>query len=111
MKSLYATILSWFAVLLALLIALCYVVLELVQLIWGRTAVPFAPPPLLEGSAFTIISSPTAGMSFALGKASPEMCAAALCSNFPMTKAFMMGVALLMLLGSTGNVPLFILMM
>ena len=78
---------------------LSYVILELVQLVWGRTAVPFTPPPLLEGSAFTIISSPTAGMSFALGKASPEMCAAALCSNFPMTKAFMMGVALLMLLG------------
>ena len=78
---------------------LSYVILELVQLIWGRTAVPFTPPPLLEGSAFTIISSPTAGMSFALGKASPEMCAAALCSNFPMTKAFMMAVALLMLLG------------
>ena len=76
---------------------LSYVLLELVQLIWGRTAVPFTPPPLLEGSAFTIISSPTQGMSFALGKAAPELCAAALCSNFPMTKAFMMGVALLML--------------
>ncbi|RTL38972.1 MAG: branched-chain amino acid ABC transporter permease [Burkholderiales bacterium] len=77
---------------------LSYVLLELVQLIWGRTAVPFTPPPLLEGSAFTIISSPTQGMSIALGKAAPELCAAALCSNFPMTKAFMMGVALLMLL-------------
>ena len=76
---------------------LSYVILELVQLIWGRTAVPFTPPPLLEGSAFTIISSPTQGLSLALGKAAPELCTAALCSNFPMTKAFMMGVALLML--------------
>ena len=76
---------------------LSYVILELVQLIWGRTAVPFTPPPLLEGSAFTIISSPTQGLSLTLGKAAPELCTAALCSNFPMTKAFMMGVALLML--------------
>ena len=35
---------------------LSYVVLELVQLVWGRTAVPFTPPPALQGSAFTIIS-------------------------------------------------------
>ena len=76
---------------------LSYVILELVQLIWGRTAVPFTPPPLLEGSAFTIISSPAQGPSLVLGKAPPEACAAALCSNFPMTKAFMMAVALLML--------------
>ncbi|MBA4217143.1 MAG: branched-chain amino acid ABC transporter permease [Roseateles sp.] len=75
-----------------------YVVLELVQLVWGRTAVPFTPPPLLEGAAFTIISSPTQGLSLMLGKAPPEACAAALCSNFPLTKAFMMAVALLMLL-------------
>jgi branched-chain amino acid transport system permease protein len=75
-----------------------YVMLELVQLIWGRTAVPFTPPPALEGSAFTFISSPAQGMSFVLGKAGPELCAAAACSSFPLTKAFMMLVALLMLL-------------
>jgi branched-chain amino acid transport system permease protein len=76
---------------------LSYVVLELVQLIWGRTAVPFTPPPELQGSAFTIISHPVEGMSLMLGKAAPEICAAASCSNFPLTKAFMMVVALLML--------------
>ena len=37
---------------------LSYVVLELVQLIWGRTAVPFSPPPGLQGSAFTITAAP-----------------------------------------------------
>ncbi|HEY9108286.1 MAG TPA: branched-chain amino acid ABC transporter permease, partial [Roseateles sp.] len=77
---------------------LSYVILELVQLIWGRTAVPFPPPPELQGSAFTIISAPGQGMSFALGKAAPELCAAAMCSTFPLTRAFMMFVALLMLL-------------
>jgi len=78
---------------------LSYVVLELVQLIWGRTAVPFSPPEALQGSAFTIISTPAQGLSFALGKAAPELCAAALCSTFPLTRAFMMAVALLMLVG------------
>ena len=77
---------------------LSYVVLELVQLVWGRTAVPFTPPLELQGSAFTIVSNPLQGMSLMLGKASPEICAAASCSNFPLTKVFMMGVALLMLL-------------
>ncbi|WP_235538283.1 branched-chain amino acid ABC transporter permease [Pelomonas sp. Root1444] len=76
---------------------LSYVILELVQLIWGRTAVPFTPPPELQGSAFTIVSHPVQGMSLMLGKAAPEICAAASCSNFPLTKAFMMVVALLML--------------
>jgi len=78
---------------------LSYVILELVQLIWGRTAVPFTPPPELQGSAFTVVSQAGQGMSLVLGKASPEQCAAALCSTFPLTRAFMMVVALLMLLG------------
>ena len=77
---------------------LSYVVLELVQLVWGRTAVPFTPPPELQGSAFTIVSHPLNGMSMVLGKAPAELCAAAACSNFPLTKVFMMAVALLMLL-------------
>ncbi|WP_457443562.1 branched-chain amino acid ABC transporter permease [Roseateles sp. P5_E4] len=77
---------------------LSYVVLELVQLIWGRTAVTFTPPALLEGSALTIVSRAQDGMSLVLGKASPEVCAVANCSTFPATKAFMMLVALLMLL-------------
>jgi branched-chain amino acid transport system permease protein len=76
---------------------LSYVILELVQLVWGRTAVPFTPPPELQGSAFTIVSHPVEGMSLMFGRAAPEICAAASCSNFPLTKAFMMVVALLML--------------
>ena len=75
-----------------------YVILELVQLIWGRTAVPFAPPPALQGSAFTIIQHPLQGLSLMWGGAPAELCAAAACSNFPLTRFFLMGVALLMLL-------------
>jgi len=77
---------------------LSYVVLELVQLVWGRTAVPFAPPEALQGSALTIVSRAGEGMSLVLGRAAPEVCAVANCSTFPATKAFMMLVALLMLL-------------
>ena len=75
-----------------------YVILELVQLIWGRTAVPFTPPAALQGAAFTIIQHPLDGLSLMWGGAPAELCAAAACSNFPMTRLFLMGVALLMLL-------------
>ena len=75
-----------------------YVILELVQLIWGRTAVVFTPPPSLQGSAFTIIQHPLQGLSMMWGGAPAELCAAAACSNFPLTRFFLMGVALLMLL-------------
>lgn len=78
---------------------LSYVILELVQLIWGRTAVPFTPPPALQGAAFTIVQHPLQGLSVLLGEAPAGLCAAdVLCSKFPLTRAFMMGVALLMLL-------------
>jgi len=76
---------------------LSYVVLELVQIIWGRTPVPFDPPSLLQGPAFTIVQGPD-GLSVALGAAPDAVCQAAKCSRFPMTRAFMMVVALAMLL-------------
>ena len=83
---------------------LSYVVYELVQLIWGRTAVEFLPPELLKGSAFTLINNATTGLQLIWGAAPAEMCNAAdatiriVCSPFPATRAFMMFVALLMLL-------------
>ncbi|HEX2011655.1 MAG TPA: branched-chain amino acid ABC transporter permease [Roseateles sp.] len=75
-----------------------YVILEVVQLIWGRTAVPFTPPPALQGPAFSIVQHPVEGLSIVLGGAPAALCAQAMCSNFPLTRVFMMGVALLMLL-------------
>jgi branched-chain amino acid transport system permease protein len=77
---------------------LSYVVLEVVQLIWGRTPLTFNPPALLQGAAFTVVQSPTSGLSLVLGAASDTLCQAASCSRFPMTRAFMMAIALLMLL-------------
>ena len=83
---------------------LSYVVLELVQLIWGRTAVEFVPPELLRGSSFTLINHSVDGMRLVWGAAPAEWCSAAdaairvACTPFPATRAFMMLIALLMLL-------------
>jgi branched-chain amino acid transport system permease protein len=77
---------------------LSYVILEVVQLVWGRSAVPFSPPAALDGPAFTFVQQ-GGGLSLALGAAPAEVCSAAgtLCSRFPLTRAFMMFIALLML--------------
>ena len=83
---------------------LAYVLLELVQLIWGRTAVEFKPPEVLRGPVFTLINSSVDGLRLVAGAAPAAMCQAAdaavrvVCSPFPATRGFMMFVALLMLL-------------
>ncbi|WP_333709075.1 branched-chain amino acid ABC transporter permease [Tepidimonas ignava] len=76
---------------------LSYVILELVQLVWGRTAVPFRPPELLQGPAFTLIHHADDAMGFVWGQAPAELCAQAACTPFPATRAFMMLVAVSML--------------
>ncbi len=78
---------------------LSYVVLELVQLVFGRTSVPFAPPAALQGSAFTLLQGAGQDLTLVWGDAGPTQCAAAACSKFPLTRAFMMLVALGMLVG------------
>ena len=76
---------------------LSYIILELVQLVWGRTAVEFHPPELLQGPMFTLVNQAEAGLSLVWGVAPAELCAAAACSPFPATRGFMMLVALFML--------------
>ncbi len=82
---------------------LSYVVVELVQLVWGRIAVEFRPPELLQGSAFTLINHSVTGLNLVWGAAPASMCSAAdaavrvVCSPFPATRAFMMVIALVML--------------
>jgi branched-chain amino acid transport system permease protein len=82
---------------------LTYVVLELVQLIWGRIAIEFKPPVALQGPAFTLINDAVSGLRMVWGAAGAEMCNAAdpavrvVCSPFPATRGFMMVVALTML--------------
>jgi branched-chain amino acid transport system permease protein len=82
---------------------LTYVVLEVVQLVWGRIAVDFAPPALLQGPAFTLVNHSVAGLSLHWGAVAPELCSSAdaalriVCSPFPATRGFMMLVAMVML--------------
>ena len=82
---------------------LTYVVLEVVQLVWGRIAVDFAPPALLQGPAFTLVNHSVAGLSVHWGAVAPELCNSAdaalrlVCSPFPATRGFMMLVAITML--------------
>lgn len=82
---------------------LSYVIIELVQLVWGRIALDFRPPPVLQGPAFTLINNAAQGLSLVWGAAPAEMCRAAdaavrvVCSPFPATRGFMMLVALVML--------------
>jgi branched-chain amino acid transport system permease protein len=84
---------------------LSYIVLELVQLVWGRTALEFQPPAALQGPAFTLVQNAATGLSLVWGAAAPELCSATdaairvVCSPFPATRGFMMVVALLMMLG------------
>ena len=84
---------------------LSYIIVELVQLIWGRPAVEFRPPELLQGPAFTLINHSVEGMRLVWGAAPEGACRAAdaavriACSPFPATRALMMLVALLMLAG------------
>ena len=84
---------------------LSYILLEVVQLIWGRPAVDFRPPEVLRGPAFTLINHSVEGMRFVWGAAPDGACRAAdaavrvVCSPFPATRALMMVVAVLMLVG------------
>src|SRR4051812_25744282 len=77
---------------------LSYLILEGVQLVWGRSTVPFRPPAVLAQPAFTVIDSAANGLAFVAGQAPAQLCAQAACSPFPATRTFMMLVALLMLL-------------
>jgi branched-chain amino acid transport system permease protein len=77
---------------------LSYILLELVQLVWGRSAVNFLPPESLSGPLFTIVDLPTS-LSVAPGD-KPAVCAAtagAVCTTFPSFRAFGMAVAVAML--------------
>jgi branched-chain amino acid transport system permease protein len=77
---------------------LSYILLELVQLIWGRGAVNFLPPESMRGPLFTVVDVP-GSLSFSWG-APPEVCktvAQAVCTQFPQFRAFGMLVAVLML--------------
>ena len=69
---------------------LSYLILEVVQLVWGRSPVAFDPPPLLAQPAFTLVQSAQHGLTAVIGRAPAALCAQAACTTFPATRAFMM---------------------
>jgi branched-chain amino acid transport system permease protein len=75
------------------------VALEVVQLLWGRQALAFTPPAVLQGPAFTLLRHSAQGLSLLWGNAPPSLCHAAevVCTPFPATRVFLMLTALLML--------------
>jgi hypothetical protein len=80
-----------------------YVIIELVQLVWGRITLEFKPPESLQGPVFTLVNDGVKGISLLWGAAPADVCSAAdaavrvVCSPFPATRGFMMLVALVML--------------
>jgi branched-chain amino acid transport system permease protein len=78
---------------------LATLILEIVQLVWGRAAVPNDPPAWLQQPAFTLVHRAGAGLRVVLGRADAALCAQASCSPFPATRTFVMAVAMAMLLG------------
>jgi branched-chain amino acid transport system permease protein len=80
-----------------------YVMIELVQLVWGRITLEFKPPESLQGPVFTLVNDGVKGISLLWGAAPADVCSAAdaavrvVCSPFPATRGFMMLVALVML--------------
>jgi branched-chain amino acid transport system permease protein len=80
---------------------LSYIVLELVQLLWGRVAVEFNPPAVLQGPVFTLINHAEQGLSLVSGSGGDvctplDSAVRVVCTPFPATRAFIMGTALAM---------------
>ena len=82
---------------------LSYIMLELVQLLWGRVAVEFTPPAFLQGPVFTLINHGQLGLSLVAGVGG-EICQSAdtavriVCTPFPATRAFIMVTAIAMVI-------------
>ncbi len=78
---------------------LSYIVLEVVQLVWGRVAVEFLPPAELQGPLFTLINHSINGLSLVSG-AGGAACQSAdaairiICTPFPATRGFIMLTAI-----------------
>ena len=79
---------------------LSMLLLELVQLVWGRAPLDFRAPSSLQGAAFTLVQHAGQGLQLVAGDAPAGLCAGAVsCSPFPMNRLFMGLVALLALAG------------
>ncbi len=80
---------------------LAYVVVEAVQLVWGRAPLAFDGPAWLQQPALTLVWPAHGGVELVAGRAAPAQCAApASCLPYPATRALSAAVALLMLAAS-----------
>lgn len=74
---------------------LSFILLELVQLAWGRAPLDFRLPDTLAGAAFTLIEDGQGGTQLRWGGAGAAQCVApARCTPFPASRLFMGGVSL-----------------
>ncbi|MBC7666679.1 MAG: branched-chain amino acid ABC transporter permease, partial [Caulobacter sp.] len=58
---------------------LSYLILEVVQVVWGRAPVAFDPPAVLAQPAFTLVQTAATGLSLVFGRADAAACAHAVC--------------------------------
>lgn len=80
---------------------LSYVVLELVQRIWGREPLSFIPPTILQGPAFTLVGQGGHVVGLFPGAGPDALCGVlaggpTMCAQFPRTRVFIMAVALML---------------
>lgn len=85
---------------------LSYVIVEGVKLIWGLSSLPSALPPSLQGPAFTLVSTESAGLTVVWG-APPPVCQAPSpggggCAAFPAARLLAMAVSVGVLLALAG---------
>lgn len=74
---------------------LSYLILEAVQLVWGRAPLDFRPPSWLQGPAFTLVQTAGEVPTLHAGRAPAAICTgAAVCAPFPATRVFLMGVSI-----------------
>lgn len=87
-------------------VGVAYVLIEAVQLGWGRSPLPFDPPHFLQGPAFAWAQVPGQGLQWLSASQIGSSCAAVVaeggsCYPFPATRAFII-VCALVSLGAMG---------
>ncbi len=83
-------------------VGVAYVLIEAVQLGWGRAPLPFEPPPFLQGPAFAWAQIPGQGVQWLSAQQATASCASVVaqggrCDPFPATRAFIILCALISL--------------
>lgn len=83
-------------------VGVAYVLIEAVQLGWGRAPLPFEPPVFLQGPAFAWAQLPAQGVQWLSAEQAQAACAGVIaqggsCHPFPATRAFIILCAVISL--------------